>query len=109
MTSSYNCAYVYVRDCPVSVEMQMSAGLRGARRQMPVDGVVAEVRASADEPFRERRTGIVEHLRYTASASRRGGPSSRRTPRDPRASAGGNSAYVMARSGSFAVIAASDT
>src|SRR5581483_5469260 len=38
-------------------------GLVAALREVPVDGVVAQVRAPAYEPARERRPRIVEHLR----------------------------------------------
>jgi len=36
--------------------------LVGARREMPVDGVVTEVGLAADEPLSERRIRIIEYL-----------------------------------------------
>src|SRR5207302_4880703 len=37
--------------------------LVGARREMAIDGVMAQVGAAADEPARKGRPAVIEHLR----------------------------------------------
>ena len=63
---------------------------RRARARWRSTRVVAEVGLAADEPFRERRPGIVEHLARTACASARASLLRPRSLRDRRANGGGN-------------------